>query len=134
MMESRPYIIPDKRFFIVNSYNEETGVYTYQDKDLAEVKTFFSDVQDKKAYDFLLPSDWQVVKAFETSSSLPSNLATYRTAVRTVANQRIAQINACTTVADLQTLITTPETISNAVDQTLSQNPDGLTVWPTEVN
>lgn len=134
MMESRPYIIPDKRFFIVNSYNEETGVYTYQDKDLAELKTFFSNIQDKKAYDLLLPSDWQVVKAFETSSSLPSNLATYRTAVRTVANQRIAQINACTTVADLQTLITTPETISNAVDQTLSQNPDGLTVWPTEVN
>ena len=133
-MESLPYNIPDKRFFAVTSYDESTGVYTYQDKDLAEVKTFFNDVQDKKAYDLLLPSDWQVVKAFETSSSLPSNLSTYRTAVRTVANQRITQINACTTVSELRDLITTPETISNAVEQTLSQNPDGLTVWPTEVN
>ena len=59
---------------------------------------------DPQAYGLLLPSDWRVVKAQETSGTVASNWTTYRAAVRTAAADMVSKINACTTVDELAAL------------------------------
>ena len=59
---------------------------------------------DPQAYSLLLPSDWMVVKATETSGTVSSDWTTYRAAVRTAAESMKAKINAVSTVTALMAL------------------------------
>jgi len=59
---------------------------------------------DPKAYSLLLPSDWMVVKATETSGTVASDWTTYRAGVRTAAESMKAKINAVSTVTALMAL------------------------------
>jgi hypothetical protein len=59
----------------------------------------------QQASGLLSPTDWYVVKASEVEGySIPTNIKTFRTAVRTKSNEMEAMITACTTVAQLKTL------------------------------
>jgi len=59
----------------------------------------------QQASGLLSPTDWYVVKANEVEGyTIPTNISTFRTAVRTKSNEMEAMINACTTVAQLKTL------------------------------
>ena len=59
----------------------------------------------QQASGLLSPTDWYVVKANEVNGyTIPANISTFRTAVRTKSNEMEAMINACTTVAQLKTL------------------------------
>jgi hypothetical protein len=59
----------------------------------------------QQASGLLSPTDWYVVKASEVEGyTIPTNIKTFRTAVRLKSNEMEAMINACNTVAQLKTL------------------------------
>ena len=59
----------------------------------------------QQASGLLSPTDWYVVKASEVEGyTIPANIKTFRTAVRTKSNEMEAMITACNTVAQLKTL------------------------------
>ena len=66
------------------------------------LKTLWKAKQSEIAASLLAPSDWRVIKAKETSSTMPAAWKTYRAAVRTACNARQAEIDAC---ADVPALI-----------------------------
>jgi hypothetical protein len=59
----------------------------------------------QQASGLLSPTDWYVVKANEVEGyTIPNNIKTFRTQVRTKSNEMEAMITACNTVAQLKTL------------------------------
>jgi hypothetical protein len=72
------------------------------------LKTLHKENTATKANTLLSPTDWQVVKAMETSSSVPSDISTYRSAVRSKANEIETAINACDTMDKFKALFITP--------------------------
>ena len=59
----------------------------------------------QQASGLLSPTDWYIVKASEVEGyAIPTNISTFRTAVRTKSNEMEAMINACNTVAQLKAL------------------------------
>lgn len=84
-------------------------------KDLDQLKTLWKQKQSDIAGSLLFPSDWRVIKARELGSSVPINWFNYRRDVRTACNTRQTEINACSDVQELKTLI-----------------DSNLTSWPTE--
>jgi hypothetical protein len=78
--------------------------YTATPKDLAQCQTQAVDATNAAAYSILLPSDWMVVKAVETSSTVPAAWNTWRQTIRTQAGDYVVAINACSTVAQLAAL------------------------------
>jgi hypothetical protein len=73
-------------------------------KDVDQVKANLISQTNATAYSILLPSDWMVVKAFETSAPMSVAWSTWRSAIRTEAAAQIAAINACTTTDQLAAL------------------------------
>ena len=68
----------------------------------AEYKEFFN----KEAARLLAKTDWYVIKAADVESySVPSNIKTYRAAVRTKVNEMETAIDNCADVAALETLL-----------------------------
>ena len=61
-------------------------------------------VVDNQAYSLLLPNDWMVVKATETSGTVASDWTTYRTNVRSTAQSMKTKINAVSDVDALAAL------------------------------
>ena len=62
---------------------------------------------NNQAYNILKDTDWMVIKASEVSSySLPSNVANFRTAVRTKSNDMVTRIKATKDVRVLEILYT----------------------------
>jgi len=111
-------------------------------KDLAGLKTQWSDTQTAIASSLLAPSDWRVIKAKETGTNIPSNWKTYRAAIRTACNTRQTEINAVADVAALKELFfgaaqvqQTNEEGVGVVDEegnlTMIANPNLATEWPT---
>ena len=71
------------------------------------LKTYYKKVFNQQAADFLAKTDWYVIKAADvTSYSVPSNITTYRANVRTKVNSMETQIDNCSDVAALETLLT----------------------------
>jgi hypothetical protein len=70
-------------------YNEETNQvdinFTNTPKDLTTVKTSSVQQINSTAYSILLPTDWMVVKAVETSTTVPADWNTWRESIRTTA-------------------------------------------------
>jgi hypothetical protein len=73
-------------------------------KDVDQVKANLISQTNATAYSILLPSDWMVVKAFETSTPVITAWSTWRSAIRTEAATQISAINACTTTDQLAAL------------------------------
>ena len=78
-------------------------------------------VQEQKAIaaSLLAQTDWYVTRKSETDTAIPSNVTTYRAAVRTACAARETEIAAVTTTAALETLMNTAPGESGA-----------LTSWP----
>jgi hypothetical protein len=91
----------------VNATNED-GEPVLQDGKQVVIKGLKSQkisVIKQQASELLSPTDWYVVKANEVEGYvIPTNIKTFRTAVRTKSNEMEAMINACNTVAQLKTL------------------------------
>ena len=85
------------------------------DDDGNQVVNYGLKTQKKKiikdqASALLAPTDWYVVKATEVADySVPANITTFRADVRAKSNEMETQIDACTTVEQLETLYTRDE-------------------------
>ena len=81
--------------------------YTAPDtaKDLAELKTTWVKIQKDWAGTLLAKYDWYVVRKAEKTTAIPSNVSTYRDAVRTSCTAREGEINGAANVAALKALV-----------------------------
>ena len=81
--------------------------YTAPDtaKDLAELKTSWVEQQKVEAGFLLAKYDWYVVRKAEKTTAIPSNVSTYRDAVRTSCTAREGEINGAANVAALKALV-----------------------------
>ena len=78
--------------------------YTATPKDLAQCQTNAVDATNAAAYSILQPSDWMVVKGYETKSAISPAWNTWRQDIRTQCNAQVIAINGCTTVDQLAAL------------------------------
>ena len=69
-------------------------------------------------------TDWYVTRKAETDTAIPSNVTTYRAAVRTACAAREVEIAAVKTTEALETLMKAPAKIDGKV------NSAALTQWP----
>tara|TARA_R100001480_G_scaffold40185_1_gene52955 strand:- start:684 stop:1307 length:624 start_codon:yes stop_codon:yes gene_type:complete len=99
------------------------------DKEVGDVKIEGLKTQKKRnvkqqAEGLLAPTDWYVVKAAEVSDySVPSNITTFRSAVRTKSNEMETAINNASDAAALETLYTYTEQEDGSVTRPLGQFP-----------
>ena len=78
--------------------------YTATPKDLFMLQNNAVTAVQQEAYSILLPSDWRVVKGYETKSAIPTDWNTWRQEIRTQCDAQIIAITNCTTVAELAAL------------------------------
>ena len=74
-------------------------------KDLAELKTTWVSIQKESASSLLSPYDWYVIRKSEKEVDIPTNISTYRDAVRSAWSTREQEINAAANVEALKTLV-----------------------------
>ena len=70
-------------------------------KDLDTLKTDNKNAVNSQAGTLLMESDWYIVRETEVGTAVPANITTYRTAIRTKANEMCDAIDA---VADVDAL------------------------------
>jgi hypothetical protein len=89
------------------------------------LKTKYKNKFNSQAAGLLAKTDWYVIKAADVGSySVPSNIATYRAAVRTKVNAMETSIDGCSDVAALITLLTYTEQEDGSVTRPLGEFPD----------
>ena len=95
--------------------------YTSPDtpRDVAEIKPILIQREKDTAAAMLSQTDWYVIRKSETDTAIPSNVTTYRAAVRTACAAREGEITAAANTAALETLMKTAPGASGA-----------LTSWP----
>ena len=80
-----------------------------------------------QANSLLHPTDWYVVRHSETATEIPANVSTYRTAVRTKANEMETAIDGAATIEAVEALFTYINTGTDA--NPVNARPIGE--WPT---
>lgn len=78
--------------------------YTATPKDLDQLKANQISATNATAYSILLPTDWMVVKGYETKTEIPTDWNTWRQQIRVQASDRRDVIIACNTVDQLAAL------------------------------
>jgi hypothetical protein len=78
--------------------------YINTPKDLFESQNQAVSAVNAAAYSLLSPSDWRVVKSFETGVTQDPKWSAWRQAVRDTANDAITTITMCLTVDELSAL------------------------------
>lgn len=90
-------------------YNSETNQvdinFTNTPKDLTGVKTSAVSQVNSTAYSILLPTDWMVVKAVETSTTVPTDWNTWRESIRTTAATATTSIDSAVDVDAVETVM-----------------------------
>lgn len=100
---------PDDRFYVVSErVTVANGVavmqYDAQPKDLVPLKLGAVRALTAAVYSLLAPSDWMVVKAFETNTAIAQNWSAWRAQIRALTNAQRLQIDACASVEQLAAL------------------------------
>ena len=89
------------------------------------LKTKYKNKFNAEAAGLLAKTDWYVIKAADvTSYSVPSNITTYRAAVRTKVNAMETSIDGCSDVDALITLLTYTKDSEGVVSRPLGEFPD----------
>ena len=89
------------------------------------LKTKYKNQFNEQAKGLLEKTDWYVIKATDVESySVPSNITTYRTQVRAKVNSMETDIDDCSTVEELITLLTYTENDAGVVSRPLGEFPD----------
>ena len=89
------------------------------------LKTKYKNKFNAQAAGLLAKTDWYVIKAADvTSYSVPSNITTYRAAVRTKVNAMETSIDGCSDVDALITLLTYTKDSEGVVSRPLGEFPD----------
>lgn len=136
---------PDDRFYWVEGPND-AGSYTSTPKQLDDttdpatgvvtkgLKSEWKALQLETAGGILSPSDWYVVRFAETGVAIPADWDAWRQSIRTTASTRWGQVDAVTTVPELQALVTNPAFIPDPANPgQVIPNPDPhLAPWPAD--
>jgi len=91
----------DQYYWVSIELDKATLTYVNIPKELAGVQTTAVSQINSTAYSLLFPSDWMVVKAFETSTAIPATWNTWRATIRTQAQNAITAIDAATNVDEV---------------------------------
>ena len=91
--------------------------------------------QKIQAGTLLAATDWYVTrKAEDSTAEIPADVSSYRAAVRTVSGTREAEITACTTMAELEALLSNPAQTYNAdTDEMVANTEPFITPWPEQI-
>ena len=112
------------------SSQDKTDKLIPEGKDVGDVKvkglkTLYKEKFNAEAAGLLAKTDWYVIKAADvTSYSVPSNITTYRAAVRTKVNSMETQIDGCSDVDALITLLTYTTDSEGVTSRPLGEFPD----------
>ena len=88
------------------------------------LKTEKKRIVKDQASGLLAPTDWYVIKATEVADySVPANVTTFRSDVRTKSNEMETQIDACTTVDELKALYEYTRQEDGSVTRPLGEFP-----------
>ncbi len=87
------------------------------------LKTIKKEMIDQQCAGILAPSDWRVIKAKETATTMDSGWKTWRASVRTKCNSMQAQIDGATNVEELKALFEYIET-DGVVSRPLGEFPE----------
>ena len=88
------------------------------------LKTEKKKIVKAQASGLLEKTDWHNHKAFDDETyTIPNNIKTYRAKVRSKSNEMETQIDACTTVEQLETLYTYTEQDDGSVTRPLAEFP-----------
>lgn len=97
------------------------------DVKLEGLKTIYKRTVNNQANGLLSQYDWYVIRNTEDSTAtIPSDVSTYRTAVRTKANQMCTQIDGASDVDALKTLYTYTEQDDGTSTRPLAEFPEAL--------
>jgi len=96
------------------------------------LKTQWIRQQKETAGSLLAQSDWYVTRKAEAGTEIPADVATYRTAVRTVSGQREAEISAAATFEAFVALVTNSPTVLNEENEVVANTEPFLTQWPEQ--
>lgn len=98
---------------------EDTPILDGEGNETGDVnkglKTSWIQKQKDIAANILLHTDWYVTRKSETGAAIPDEVSTFRSSTRAACEQRESEIRACTTTAELASLI----------------REGGLTEWPS---
>lgn len=83
---------------------DEDGVELNPVVVIKGLKTIKKEMIDQQCAGILQPSDWRVIKAKETSTTMDSGWKTYRASVRTKCNSMQTQIDDASNVEELKAL------------------------------
>jgi hypothetical protein len=88
------------------------------------LKTIKKEMIDQQCAGILAPSDWRVIKAKETGSTMNSGWKTWRASVRTKCNSMQDQIDGAANVDALAALFTYTEQEDGSVTRPLGEFPE----------
>lgn len=94
----------DKYYWVSTELNGAQLTYINTPKDLDPCKVNAVNQINASAYSILLPTDWMVVKAFETSTPIPADWNTWRATIRQQARDGVSAVDACTNIEELAAL------------------------------
>ena len=112
-------VYKDQRFYELNG----------DAKDLATLKAHYIEVDKKGCARLLQTTDWYVTRKSEKDTAIPSNVTTHRNAVRAAQVAREGEINACSNVETLKTLLDAPALVENSEGKMVA-NSAALTQYP----
>ena len=85
---------------------DENGVEYDPVVVISGVKSIEKNHIKSKANNYLQSTDWYVIRHAETATEIPANIATYRTAIRTKANEIETAIDGAATIEAVEALFT----------------------------
>jgi len=95
----------DRFYWVSDTLVGAVRTYLNTPKDLDGLKATWAAQIRATAYSLLLPSDWMVVRCFETQILFDEEWKTYRAAVRTAASEAVVAINESTDIKTLQAAV-----------------------------
>jgi len=106
---------------------DEAGDIQAGDLRVEGLKTIKKRIIKEQASNLLSKHDWQIVKATEVSDySVPSEITTYRSNIRTKSNEMETSINNCTTVDQLKALYEHTEDDDGNITRPLAEFPEEI--------
>ena len=90
--------------------DEVVGSYTQTDRDVAELKKGMITRTRQAASDILARDDWMSIREAEGGTAIPTNIKTYRAAIRTESGTKEDEINALSDLDAIKLYEATPYT------------------------
>ena len=103
-LKDKEYYINTNQTFAFSGGTVTASYGTATAKDLDDLKTLHKEKINAQAGSLLAQYDWYTLRAADGGTAVPSNIRTYRTAVRSTANEMCNTINSAPNVDHLASL------------------------------